>query len=135
MHAIYAKALTVICLVIISAASAVVLTNLAPPAYATPTSATLTEWTVPTANSGPYNIILDPAGNCCWFAESSANNVAHLNPLTNTFQEWAIPTASSQPLGVAAATISGQTAIFGAEGNGNKIFILFPSGKIIKEYT
>ncbi len=135
MQVIYAKALTVICLVIISPASASVLANLAPPAYAAPTSATLTEWTVPTANSGPYNIILDPAGNCCWFAESSGNNVAHFNPLTNTFQEWAIPTASSQPLGIAAATVSGQTAIFGAEGNGNKIFILFPSGNIIKEYT
>ncbi|MGP8127791.1 MAG: hypothetical protein ACLP9D_08285 [Candidatus Bathyarchaeia archaeon] len=136
MHVICAKALALICLFIISSASAAILANLASPVYATPTSATLTEWTIPTANSGPTSIILDPSGNCCWFVESFGNNIAHFDPSTNTFQEWAIPTANSQPLGLAATTVSGQTVIFGTEGMGNKIFTLFPtSGNIVKEYA
>ena len=129
------RAFAIIAIFLISSASFSMLTNYLPAAYATPTSATLTEWSVPTANSGPVSIILDPSGNCCWFVESAANNVAHFDPSTNTFQEWALPTASSAPAGIAATTISGQTAIFGTEGVGNKIFILFPSGNTIKEYS
>jgi len=105
------------------------------PVFAPSTAATLSEWTIPTANSGPYSIILDPSGNCCWFAESSANKIAHLDPASNTFQEWIIPTANSLPLGMAAATIASQTAIIGAEGNGNKMFVFFPATGIIKEYA
>ena len=105
------------------------------PVFAPSTAATLSEWTIPTANSGPYSIILDPSGNCCWFAESSANKIGHFDPASNTFQEWAIPTANSLPLGMAAATIASQTAIIGAEGNGNKVFVFFPATGIIKEYA
>lgn len=105
------------------------------PVFAPPTAATLSEWTITTANSGPYSIILDPSGNCCWFAESSANKIAHFDPASNTFQEWMIPTANSVPLGMAAATIASQTAIIGVEGNGNKIFVFFPATGIIKEYA
>ena len=105
------------------------------PVFAPSTAATLSEWTIPTANSGPYSIILDPSGNCCWFAESFANKIAHFDPASNTFQEWIIPTANSLPLGMAAATIASQTAIIGAEGNGNKMFVFFPATGIIKEYA
>ncbi|MGA2973581.1 MAG: CFI-box-CTERM domain-containing protein [Candidatus Bathyarchaeia archaeon] len=103
--------------------------------YAPSTGATLTEWAVPTASSGPANIILDSSGNCCWFVESFANKIAHFDPASNTFQEWVIPTASSQPLGIAAATISSQTAIIGTEGMGNKMFVFFPTTGLIKEYA
>jgi len=108
--------------------------QLALPVSATSTGATLTEWTVPTASSGPVNIILDPSGNCCWFVETFANKIAHFDPTTNTFQEWKIPTSNSAPLGIAAATISSQLAIIGTEDNGNKVFVFFPATGIIKEY-
>jgi streptogramin lyase len=105
------------------------------PVAATSTGATLTEWAVPTANSGPVNIILDPSGNCCWFVETFSNKIAHFDPTTNAFQEWVIPTANSAPLGIAAATIASQTAIVGTEDSGNKVFVFFPATGIIKEYA
>ena len=129
------KAFAFVIFLVVSVASVVLLASHVPSVYAAPTSATLTEWTVPTANSGPVNIILDPSGNCCWFAESFANNVAHFDPSSNTFQEWAIPSSNSGPLGLASTSVSGQTAIVGTESNTNKIFMLFPSGGTIREYS
>jgi streptogramin lyase len=132
---VIAKALALIVVFIISTASVAVLTGYLVPVYAPSTTATLTEWAIPTANSGPVSIALDPSGKCCWFVESFTNNIAHFDPSTNTFQEWAIPTASSTPEGLAATTISGMTALIGTELQGNKVFVFFPSTGIIKEYA
>ena len=103
-------------------------------AYASST-ATLTEWTVPTANSLPTGLALDPSGNCCWFVESSGNKVVHFDTSTNTFQEWAIPTTSSSPTSLATTTISGSVAVFGTEFSSNKVFLFFPNTGVFKEYT
>ena len=130
-----AEALVLITLFLVSSIFVASYGHVISPVNATTTVATLTEWVVPTANSGPVNIILDQAGNCCWFVETFTNKIAHFDPTSNTFQEWVIPTAGSQPLGIAATTISSQTAIIGTEGNGNKMFVFFPGTGIIKEYA
>ena len=129
------KASILILLFMVSGISAVFWSNVINPVYAPSTAATLTEWVVPTANSGPINIILDPSGNCCWFVESIANKIGHFDPASNSFQEWLIPTAGSQPEGIAATTISSQMAIVGTEFNSNKMFVFFPATGIIKEYA
>lgn len=103
-------------------------------AYA-PTAATITEWTIPTPNSVPTGLALDPSGKCCWFVELTGNKVAQLDPDMNTFREWAIPTANSQTTGLATTMISGSVAVFGAEFATNKVFLLFPSTGTFKEYT
>jgi streptogramin lyase len=110
-------------------------TSLTPAAYGVgDATATLTEWTIPTSGSLPAGLALDPSGNCCWFAESSGNKVAHLDPPTNTFQEWAIPTPSSNPTSLALTTISGSEAAVGTESAKNKVFVFFPSSNSFKEY-
>jgi len=108
----------------------------AQPAYAqdNATSA-LTEWTIPTPDSQPAGLALDPSGKCCWFVESSGNKVAHLDPLTDTFQEWAIPTPGAGPTSVAFAMVSGSPVVFGTESAKNIVFVFFPNTGIFREYT
>ncbi len=50
----------------------------------------LTEWTVPTANSQPTSIAINPEG-FVWFVESRAKKIARLDPSTNTVTEWPVP--------------------------------------------
>jgi hypothetical protein len=110
--------------------------SVTPPAYGVgDATATLTEWTVPTAGSLPAGLALDPSGNCCWFVESSGNKVAHLDLSTDTFREWAIPTSGSTPTSLALATISGSVVVVGAESAKNKVFLFFPDTGRFREYT
>jgi streptogramin lyase len=131
----FGQTVLVLSLFLISTLSIGLWTTSIRPVYATPGPATLTEWPIPTANSGPVSIILDPSGNCCWFAESATNNIAQFDPTTNTFKEWAIPTANSNPQGLASTTISSMPAIFGTEFGANKVFVFFPTTGVIKEYA
>lgn len=39
---------------------------------------TITEYVIPTANSKPMGLSLDPNDWSVWFAEMSGNNIAHL---------------------------------------------------------
>jgi streptogramin lyase len=112
------------------------LASVAPSAYGLDdATATLTEWTIPTAGSLPAGLALDPSGNCCWFVESSGNKIAHLDPSTDTFQEWAIPTSGSNPTSLALATMSGSVVVVGAESAKNKVFLFFPDTGGFREYT
>jgi streptogramin lyase/uncharacterized membrane protein len=104
------------------------------PAFAA-TSATLTEWTIPTANSGPVGLTVDPSGNCCWFVEFFTNKVAHFDPTTGTFQEWPIPTGGSQTTGLATTNLNGQLEVWGAEFGANKVFDFFPGTGTFREYS
>ena len=71
------------------------------PVYATSTAATVTEYAIPTANSLPNGLAVDPSGNSVWFVEFSGNKLARLDPVAGTIQEWAIPTANSGATGLA----------------------------------
>ncbi len=104
-------------------------------AYALDATSALTEWTIPTPDSQPTGLALDPSGKCCWFVESAGNKVAHLDPSTNSFREWAIPTPSSSPTSLALAVISGSPVVLGTESAKNNVFVFFPSTGIFKEYN
>jgi len=105
------------------------------PVYGIVPNANLTEWTLPTANSVPLGLSLDPSGHCCWFVEYSGNKVGHLDPSTNTFQEWIIPTAGANPLGIATTTISGSLALWGTEFAKDKVFVFYPGSGTFLEYS
>jgi streptogramin lyase len=128
------KALAVISLFLISVIYAGFGGNLIKPVNGI-TNYTLTEWTVPTANSGPYGMSLDTSGNCCWFLEFFGNKLAHLDPTTGTFQEWPLPTANAQPTGVTTTVFSGQMMVWGTEFNANKVFVFYPSSNTFYEFT
>jgi hypothetical protein len=61
---------------------------------------TVTEFAIPTANSGPQEIATGPDGNL-WFTENLADKVGRITP-TGTVTEFRIPTANSHPQGIAA---------------------------------
>jgi len=99
------------------------------------TSASLTEWTVPTPQSGPWALTLDQSGECCWFLEYYGNKIAHFDPRTNVFQEWPIPTANSNPYSIAITTISGMMTIWGTEFGSDKVFAFSPRSGSFEEYS
>ena len=127
----YAKALVVIALLMLSIA----LIGVRTPVYGIIPNANLTEWIVPTANSNPLGLSLDPSGNCCWFVEFSGNKVGHFDPKTNAFQEWAIPTETADPTGIATTIISGSLVIWGTEFAKDKVFVFYPTSGTFLEFS
>jgi streptogramin lyase len=104
------------------------------PAQGLKVSGALTEWAIPTMESRPAGLTLDPSGKCCWFVESAGNKVVHLDPSTDTFRQWTIPTPDSAPTSIAPTTISDSMALLGTEFAKNKIFLFFPETGNFREY-
>jgi virginiamycin B lyase len=51
---------------------------------------TITEFTLPTANSGPIGITVGPDGNLC-FTEFNANQIGMIRPDGSTITEFGLP--------------------------------------------
>ena len=64
-------------------------------------SPTITEFPVPTANSGPYGITAGPDGNL-WFTESGGGQIGRITPAAHAITEFPIPTANAGPRGITA---------------------------------
>lgn len=62
-----------------------------------PGSNTWTEFTAPTVNAQPYDLIFDGAGNL-WFTERGTGHIGFYNPGTKTFQENAVTGGSTADL-------------------------------------
>ena len=60
----------------------------------------ISEFSTPTAGSGPEGIVAGPDGNL-WAAEFAANRVSEINPTTGAITEFTAPTAGGGPVGVA----------------------------------
>ena len=61
---------------------------------------TITEFTIPTANSGPNAITVGPDG-ALWFTENPGNKIGRVTT-RGVFTEYPIPTAGSSPAGITA---------------------------------
>jgi hypothetical protein len=57
------------------------------------------QWTVPTPNASPFDLVFDQYGHL-WFTETSANKIGEFDPSTQQFQETPTPTANSRPYGI-----------------------------------
>jgi hypothetical protein len=79
-------------------------------------SAAITEYSVPTASSGPGGITTGPDG-ALWFGEFNANKIGRVTT-SGAFTEFAVPTAASEPEGIVAGP---DGALWFAEESGNKI--------------
>lgn len=75
-------------------------------------------YTVPTANSQPYDI--DYAGGMVWFTEQAGNKIGRLNPMDASITEFSIPTSNSQPAGMDVLAGS-PTQVWFTERSGNKL--------------
>ena len=92
------------------------------------------QWTVPTANANPYDLLADKKGNI-WFTEYTGNKIGFFNPTTKAFVETTVPTANSHPYGI---TMDKSGTIWFTENNTFQIASFTPttSGKVtIKEYA
>jgi virginiamycin B lyase len=56
----------------------------------------VTKWTVPTPDSRPRRIDIDPQGNI-WFAEFQGGKIGRFDPRTEKFTEWALPGSKPGP--------------------------------------
>ena len=60
---------------------------------------TFQQFSVPTANSGPWDIAIDHTGKI-WFTEHYTNKIGSFDPTTQTMQEFSTPAFNSQPYGI-----------------------------------
>ena len=90
----------------------------------------LTEWTIPTIDSGPCYTMVDSDDNV-WFAEFSGNKIGRLNPDTSEITEWLIPTPSSLPSGLYVT----EGLIYFAESLSGKIGCLNPSTNEVTQWS
>lgn len=80
-------------------------------------SVAVVEYAVPTAGSGPTEIVLGPDGRHLWFTEFSGNKIGRISE-NGQIREFAIPTAASAPDGIA---VGPDHEVWFAEVLGNKI--------------
>ncbi len=90
----------------------------------------LREWTIPTPNSQPHDIIADDEG-IVWFTEIAANKIGRFDPATRQFREWTLPTPGGNPHGLCVAPDNG---IWFTEQGGNKIGRIDRTTFVITEY-
>jgi virginiamycin B lyase len=98
-----------------------------------PSTNTWTEWTAPTPNAAPYDLLLN--GGNLWFTEIQGNKIGFFNTTSHTFVENAIPTAGANPYGI---TLAPNGHIWFTENGTNKLGEFSPtsSGTItITEHT
>jgi streptogramin lyase len=75
-----------------------------------------TEFSIPTAKSGPFGITAGPDG-ALWFAENNANKIGRIT-VAGVVTEFPIPTANSAPSGI---TTGPDGALWFTENGANKI--------------
>lgn len=67
--------------------------------YAATSTPYMSEFTVPTSNSGPLAITVSANGDV-WFTESNASKVAHLDPASSRIMEFPIPNKTGELWGI-----------------------------------
>ncbi|MFL6488040.1 MAG: hypothetical protein ACJ70V_00275, partial [Nitrososphaera sp.] len=53
-----------------------------PHVYAQQVGITVKEWEVPTPNSGPHDVVVNPEDGAVWFTEINANKIGKFEPAT-----------------------------------------------------
>ena len=83
-------------------------------------SATLTEWTLPDGNSGPWGVAVDFQTKI-WFTENQSNRIGMLDPVTFTMKEWDTPTGGSNPRGIYIKPSAASIRVYFTEYSTNKV--------------
>jgi streptogramin lyase len=94
-----------------------------------PLSEAFIEYAIPTADSQPWGLTVDAAGDV-WFAEMAGNQIGRFDPQGETFVEYPVPTVGSEPRDVA---VEGSGMVWFTERAGNKIGRLEPVTGAITE--
>jgi virginiamycin B lyase len=89
------------------------------------------EWLVPTPNSYPAQIAINPTDGIVWISERDGNKIARFDPQTETLVEYTIPMADSQPWGLA---VDASGDVWFAEMAANQIGRFDPQAETFVEY-
>lgn len=90
---------------------------------------TMTEFAIPTLQSGPAQVASGPDG-ALWFTESAGNRIGRITP-DGAMTEYAVPTAMSKPDGI---TTGPDGNLWFTELAGNKIGRITPDG-VMTEFS
>ncbi|MFI5454720.1 MAG: hypothetical protein ACHRXM_04655 [Isosphaerales bacterium] len=92
----------------------------------------ITEFPVPTANAGPYEIVAGPDGNL-WFTEFGNGYIGMINPTTHAITQFPTSTAGTPggPLGITAGPDGN---LWFTEEFANKIGMINPATHAITEF-
>jgi len=90
-----------------------------------PSDSAVTEYPIPTPNSGSSNITVGPDGTF-WFTETNANKISQVTT-NGFFKEFPLPTANSQPFGI---VLGADLAMWFTEQGSNKIGKMTADGSI-----
>ncbi|HRQ39248.1 MAG TPA: hypothetical protein PLD25_15175 [Chloroflexota bacterium] len=91
---------------------------------------TFTTWTVPTANSEPYDLVYD-GNDTIWFTENAGNKIGRLTLSTGNMVEYTVPTANSAPTGI---DLSPDGRVWFLERAGNKLAVFNPNTTQFQEF-
>ena len=92
---------------------------------------TYQKYTVPTANSGPWDVAVDTLGNI-WFTEHFGNKIGSFNIKTHAFKEISTPATNSQPYGI---TVDKHNNVWFTENNDAVALIAeYTTAGKLKEY-
>ena len=96
-----------------------------------PAKEEFSEYSIPTPDSGPYNIAIDSKGDV-WFTERNANKIGRFSVSAVSFREYTISTPNSKPAGIA---IDQKNNVWFTMADANKIGMLEPQAGKITEYN
>lgn len=96
-----------------------------------PAKEEFSEYSIPTTDSGPYNIAIDSKGDV-WFTERNANKIGKFSAAASSFKEYNVPTSNSKPAGIA---IDQKNNVWFTMADANKIGMLEPQTGKITEYN
>jgi uncharacterized repeat protein (TIGR01451 family) len=65
-------------------------------------SVTINEFPIPTARSGPTDIVTDGDNGALWFTEGSGNKIGEIGPTTHAIDEFPLPPGKTFPHGITA---------------------------------
>jgi virginiamycin B lyase len=88
----------------------------------------ISEFPVPSGNSGLSGIVTDFFGERAWFTERSANRVGFVTT-EGRFTEYMVPTPASEPVGITGFLFEGQVVFI--ERSGNAITRLQPDAAVM----
>src|SRR5262245_27115377 len=95
-----------------------------------PINELITEYALPTANSGPHDITVGPDGYL-WFCEFNGNRIGRISPQDLAIVEFKLPHPNSGPRVMA---VGPDGNIWFTENLGNRIGHISPDGGTIREF-
>jgi virginiamycin B lyase len=91
----------------------------------------LTEFSLPTQNSGPAEMTVQPSSSKIWITETYANKIAEFDITTKSFNEFPSTVSIRSPVGI---VLDGAGNVWVSEHGGSSIIIFNPTNSSFRKY-